>query len=129
MTEREVQPAARPHTRWSRTKDAREFLLGCAMIAAAFWGWGAWQDAEQLECDTAKVFGTVETVVETRPGLFEVAFKGGPMVRLPVETGELAPVAGMSGRVCENGHWHVENEGGVQVTCTPEGGRYALVRR
>lgn len=129
MTEREVRPAARSHTRLSRTKGGFDFLLGLSIVAACIWGGSRYRDAEQLECDTAKVFGPVESVTEPQPGVFEVRFCGGPLVRLSVETGELVPQAGMSGRICENGHWHMEIEGGVQVACTPEGGQDALVRR
>jgi hypothetical protein len=129
MSERVIKPAARRHTRLSQARGAFDFVLGLGIIAAGLWGGSLYLDAEQLECDTAKVFGQVESVVEPQPGVFEVRFRGGPLVRLSVETGELIPQAGMSGRVCENGHWHMEIEGGVQVTCTPERWPDALVRR
>lgn len=105
-------PAARPHTRWSRTQPAREFLLGCAVLAAAAWGWAAWRRAERAECAAAVVRGTVETVEPRGEEALWVALEGGPAVEVPVESGRPVPRAGTRGRVCENGHWHVETDGG-----------------
>ena len=107
MIERQV-PAARRHTRWSQTKDTRDFLLGCVIIAAGVVGWSAWRDAELGECEAARVRGLVETAAEAEPGCWRVDFASGPAVRLEVAPGELAPRAGLRGRICENGHWHME---------------------
>lgn len=110
--ERTIQPAARPHTAWSRTQKTRETLLGFALIAAAAWGWSAWRQAERDECAAVRVRGTVETVEPREERTFWVVFKDGPAVEIPVETGRLVPRAGCRGRVCENGHWHVETADG-----------------
>lgn len=105
-------PAARRHTRWSRSKPTRDFLLGAAMIAAAAWGWSAWRADQRAACAAAEARGTVETVAEAGAWTYLVAFKGGPAARLEVGPGGLVPRPGCRGRVCERGHWHVE---------TPEG--------
>ena len=107
-TERTIRPAARLHTRWSRTEKARDTLLGFAVIAAAIWGGLAWCQAEEDECAAARVRGTVETVRPAEERTLWVELEDGPAVEIPVEMGRPVPRAGTRGRVCENGHWHVE---------------------
>jgi hypothetical protein len=81
-------------------------LVSTCLSALGGLGYGIYHD-KVVECAQGQFAGLVEEVTPLDGNYIMVRFRGGPAFKVYTDTGKPMPVAGIGGRVCKNGHFHV----------------------